>query len=213
MRTDDLVTLLATSAGPAERHAAGHRYAAALGLGMTASAALMLSLLGLRPDLAEAGRLPMFWVKLGFVAWLAWASLVATLRLSRPGTRLTWVPVALVAPVLAIWALAGVVLAGTAPTARPELIFGETWKACPWLIAMLSLPLFLALFWAMRGLAPTQLPLAGAAAGLLAGSVGALVYCLHCPELEAPFIGTWYLLGILIPCLAGALLGRRLLRW
>jgi hypothetical protein len=213
MRTDELVRLLATSAGPAERHAAGHRYAAALGLGMAASAALMLNLLGLRPDLAEAVRLPMFWVKLGFVAWLAWASLAATLRLSRPGTRLTWVPVALVVPVLAIWGLAGVVLADSPAAARPELIFGQTWKACPWLIAMLSLPLFLALFWAMRGLAPTRLPLAGAAAGLLAGSLGALVYCLHCPELEAPFIGTWYLLGVLIPCIVGALLGRRLLRW
>jgi hypothetical protein len=213
MRTDDLVTLLANGAEPAQRHAAGYRHAVALALGMAASAALMLNLLGLRPDLAEAVQLPMFWVKLGFVAWLAWASLVAALRLARPGKRLTWVPAALVAPVLAIWGLAGIVLASAAPSARPELILGETWKVCPWLIAMLSLPLFLTLFWAMRGLAPTRLPLAGAAAGLLAGSVGALVYCLHCPELEAPFIGTWYLLGMLIPCVAGALLGRRLLRW
>lgn len=65
----------------------------------------------------------------------------------------------------------------------------------------------------MRSLAPTSLPLAGAAAGLLAGSVGALVYCLHCPEMGAPFIGTWYLLGMLIPTAAGALLGRFVLRW
>jgi len=65
----------------------------------------------------------------------------------------------------------------------------------------------------MRGQAPTQLPLAGTAAGLLAGTVGALVYCLHCPELQAPFVGTWYLVGMLIPGLFGALLGPRLLRW
>jgi hypothetical protein len=65
----------------------------------------------------------------------------------------------------------------------------------------------------MKGLAPTRLRLAGAAAGLLAGTTGALVYCLHCPELEAPFLGFWYLLGMLIPTAVGALLGSRLLRW
>jgi hypothetical protein len=78
---------------------------------------------------------------------------------------------------------------------------------------MLSLPVFVAVLWAMRGLAPTRLPLAGTAAGLLAGTVGALVYCLHCPELDAPFLGTWYLLGMLIPALVGSLAGPRLLRW
>lgn len=30
---------------------------------------------------------------------------------------------------------------------------------------------------------------------------------------EAPFIGFWYLLGMLIPTAVGALLGARLLRW
>ena len=64
-----------------------------------------------------------------------------------------------------------------------------------------------------EGLAPTRLRLAGAAAGLLSGAVGALVYSLHCPELAAPFLGFWYLLGMLIPTAAGALLGPRLLRW
>jgi len=68
-------------------------------------------------------------------------------------------------------------------------------------------------FWAMRGLAPTRPPLAGTAAGLLAGTVGALVYCLHCPEMGAPFIASWYLLGMLMPALLGAFLGRFLLRW
>jgi hypothetical protein len=65
----------------------------------------------------------------------------------------------------------------------------------------------------MKGLAPTRLRLAGAVAGLLAGAVGALVYCLHCPEMGAPFIGFWYLLGTLIPTSVGALLGPQLLRW
>jgi hypothetical protein len=46
------------------------------------------------------------------------------------------------------------------------------------------------------------------------GFVGAVPWpCLHCPEMGAPFIGTWYLLGILIRTVLGALLGKTLLRW
>jgi hypothetical protein len=65
----------------------------------------------------------------------------------------------------------------------------------------------------MKGFAPTRLRLAGAAAGLAAGATGAAVYSLHCPELAAPFLGTWYVIGVLIPTAAGALIGPRVLRW
>jgi hypothetical protein len=65
----------------------------------------------------------------------------------------------------------------------------------------------------MKGLSPTRLLLAGAAAGLLAGAIGAAVYALHCPEVEAPFIAIWYVIGMFIPAFFGALLGPRLLRW
>lgn len=44
-----------------------------------------------------------------------------------------------------------------------------------WLALLISLRLFAAMLWAMKGLAPTQLALAGAAADLLAGAIGALV--------------------------------------
>ena len=78
---------------------------------------------------------------------------------------------------------------------------------------MLSLPVFAGVFWAIKGLAPTRLALTGAAAGLLAGAVGAFVYAFHCPETAAPFLGIWYVAGIAIPVLTGAVLGRRLLHW
>ncbi len=213
MRTDDLVTMLATGAGAVQPNQAARRYAGAISWGFLGAALLMAMLLGPRADLARAVLLPMFWVKLAFVAGLAAASLFAALRLSRPGGRLTWVPGALAAPVLAIWLLAAIALARADAAQRAVLFFGDTWDVCPFLIAMLSAPAFVAAIWAMKGLAPTRLRLAGAAAGLLAGAVGALVYCLHCPEMGAPFIGFWYLLGMLIPPAVGALLGPRLLRW
>jgi hypothetical protein len=213
MRTEDLVTMLATGAGAVRPNQAARRYAGAVAWGALGAVLLMAALLGLRPDLAAALLLPMFWVKLAFVACLAAASLAAALRLSRPGARLAWVAGALSAPVVAIWLLAAIALARAGAGQRALLFFGNTWDVCPFLIATLSVPGFVAAMWAMKGLAPTRLRLAGAAAGLLAGAVGALVYCLHCPEMGAPFIGFWYLLGMLVPSAAGALLGPRLLRW
>lgn len=213
MRTDELIGMLARGAQPVDPHAAARRYAAAIGWGGLGAIVLMVTLLGVRPDIARAVWLPMFWVKLAFAASLAAASLALTLRLSRPGARLAWTPAALAAPVAAMWILAAIVLARADPQVRPALFFGHTWTSCPFLIAMLSAPVFAGTLWAMKGLAPTRLRLAGAAAGLLAGTTGAVVYCLHCPELEAPFLGFWYVLGMLIPTAFGALLGPRLLRW
>ena len=143
----------------------------------------------------------------------ATASVVAALRLSRPGVALGGAPLGLAAPLLAIWALAAAVLLAAAPAERAALIFGQTWASCPLNITVLSAPVWASAMWAMKGLAPTRLRLAGAVSGLLAGAVGALVYTLHCPELAAPFLATWYVLGLAVPTLAGALFGPRLLRW
>jgi hypothetical protein len=213
MRTNDLVAMLATGAGAVAPNAAARRYAAALGLGMLGAALLLDILLGVRRDFDAALLLPMFWVKFAFVVCVAAASLLVMLRLSRPGLRLAWVPGALAAPVLAMWVLAAFALMRANPAQRAGMFFGDTWTSCPFLVALLSAPVFASVLWATRGLAPTRLRLAGAAAGLLSGAVGALVYSLHCPELAAPFLGFWYLLGMLIPTAAGALLGPRLLRW
>ena len=78
---------------------------------------------------------------------------------------------------------------------------------------VLAAPVFLGVAWALRRLAPTRLAMAGAAAGLLAGAVGATVYGLYCEETAAAFVVTWYTLGIAVCATAGALLGPRLLRW
>ena len=213
MRTDVFVTMLATGAEPVVPAATARRYALALGWGAFGATLLMAVLLGVRADLADAVRLPMFWIKLAFPACLAVAALFAATRLSRPGVSLGRVPVALAAPVIVLWLMAGTALVGAAPDQRAAMIFGTTWYVCPFLVALLSVPVFVASMWAMKGLAPTRLVLAGAAAGLLSGAVATVVYALHCPEMAAPFLAIWYLLGMLIPAAAGALLGPWLLRW
>ncbi|HEX8009877.1 MAG TPA: DUF1109 domain-containing protein [Casimicrobiaceae bacterium] len=213
MKTDELVTLLATGAGAVESDAAARRYATALGWGAFGATLLMAIVLGVRPDIGAAARLPMFWIKLAFAASVAVGSLLAASRLSRPGARLGWVPGALAARVLALWLLAAWVLLGAPAPERADLVMGRTWKYCLVSIPMLLVPALVAMWWAMKGLAPTRLALAGAAAGLLAGAIGALVFALYCPEMAAPFIGVWYVAGMLIPAAVGALLGPLVLRW
>lgn len=206
--------MLATGAGAVAPHATARRYAAALSWGGCATALLMVIAMGVRPDLSEAARLPMFWVKIAFPACLAAGALYAAGRLSRPGGRLgKAAPAALAAPVVGMWVLAAFVLLAATAGERKALLFGSTWGECLLSVAVLSLPVFVAAMWAMKGLAPTRLALAGAAAGLLAGATGALIYALHCPEMQAPFLATWYLLGMLIPTGIGAFAGPRLLRW
>ena len=92
-------------------------------------------------------------------------------------------------------------------------LMGQTWRSCAWSIGLIALPVFVAVLAALRGLAPTRPAAAGAAAGALAGGAGAAIYALHCPELAAPFLAVWYVLGIALPVVAGALIGPRLLRW
>lgn len=213
MKTDDFVTLLATAAQPVQSGATARRHGLALAWGGAGAMLMMMVLLGIRADITEAVFQPMFWVKLGFPVSLAAAAFVAVTRLARPGGRLGRLPVAFVLPVLVLWVLTAYALLGAETDGRMALLLGKTWAVCPFLIAMLSLPTFGGTLWAMRGLAPTRTALAGAAAGLLSGAVGAAVYALHCPEMAAPFLATWYLLGMIIPAAAGALLGPRLLRW
>ena len=213
MKTDELVAMLAAGAAPVDPDAITRRYATAIGWGAFGATLLMMIALGARPDLSEAARLPMFWIKFAFPACVAVAALYAAARLSRPGARLGRAPAALAAPVLVIWAMAAYALASAAGPDRAALMFGESSSVCTLIIAILSLPVFAAALWAMRGLAPTRPALAGAATGLLAGAIGALVYAFHCTEMDVPFLAFWYSFGMLIPAAAGTLIGPWLLRW
>lgn len=112
---------------------------------------------------------------------------------------------------MGVLALAAMVLAQA--DQRLALLLGSSWSVCPWRIAVLSIPSFVLMLWAVKGLAPTRLRLAGAGAGMLSGAIGALVYLLYCPELAPPFLLVWYTLGMLVPAGVGALVGPRVLRW
>jgi hypothetical protein len=184
-----------------------------MGFGAFVAALLTMFVLGVRPDLAEAVRLPMFWVKLAFAGTLLAASALAAVRLQRPGVPLAWLPAAVAMPVLAMWCFAAFALARAHPEEWPQLVLGDMWLMCTALIVALSVPVLVGVLWGMRGgLLPARPRLAGGAAGLAAGATAALIYTLHCPEMNAPFVAVWYSVGMLVPAGLGALLGPRLLR-
>ncbi|HEX4585451.1 MAG TPA: DUF1109 domain-containing protein [Burkholderiaceae bacterium] len=213
MNTDDLVSLLSNGAEAVDSKATARRFLVAVAAGTAAALTLSAGLLGVRSTPLAESSMPMFWAREAFCASLGVAGLLAMHRLARPGMRLGFAPVGLAAPLVAMWLLAAVALLGADPERRSSLIFGQTAGVCPFLIALVSTPVFAALLWMMKGLAPTRLALAGATCGFAAGAIGALAYTLHCPELAAPFLGIWYVLGMLIPTAVGAWLGPRVLRW
>lgn len=213
MKTDELISLLAAGEGPVQQHALARRFSVAMLGGALGALLLTAVIYGVRGDLAVVAHTPLFWAKLALPASLALLALRLAQRLARPGSHGWAAWVVLGAPLLLVWLGAGLSLAGAAPEARAELILGRTWRTCALNISLLSVPAFIAVFWALRGLAPTRLRQAGAAGGLLAGATAAVAYCLHCPEMQMPFWGVWYVLGMLIPTAVGALLGPRLLRW
>lgn len=213
MKTDDLIALLSKGLEPAQTHAAWYRLQAAVWGGLAGGLLLMLTLYGLRKDIETAVGMPMFWFKLALPLATALPALVLTARLGHPGMRGGRLWLALPLPWLVLLALALVALLNAEPHARAGLVLGGTWASCAFSIALVSLPSFVGLFWAVKGLAPTRAALTGACAGLVAASMGAMVYALHCPEMQAPFLAIWYVLGMLIPVAAGALLGPKILRW
>jgi len=213
MKTDDLIDLLASDTVPVQRHVAARRLALGLLVAVPASVLLMSAVLGVNPALRAYLAQPMFWVKFGAPLLMALLALPLVARLGRPGvdTRAAWA--AWAAPIGLLWALGLVALLQAPASEVPMLVLSRTWRVCAENIAMLSLPVFLAAIWVLRSLAPVRPSLAGAGAGALGGAAGAAVYALHCPELAAPFIAIWYVLGMLLPVVAGALAGPRLLRW
>jgi len=213
MKTKTLIDALANSETDAQRGASGlqRTWTFALLAGLAGALAILAVFIGPRLDLgASAG---VTFAKAAFSALFAAAGLSLTARLARPGrpaAQRGWMLAALVG--LSFLA-AGIALLGADPEARMHALTGGAFPWCLVLIPLLALPAALALGWAVRTLAPTQLTLTGAAIGAASGGLGAMAYALHCPVDSIAFVATWYALAIALCAAAGAVLGARLLRW
>lgn len=213
MRTEAWIDALAAQVTPVDPRAPRRRLVLAAAAGFAAALPLVLWRLGVNAELASDLRLPEAWLKWGFVLAVIAGSGWLVTGLSRPGQRAVPALWLLGVALLLLWGAAGVQLGSVAAPQRMALLLGSSWRTCPLAIALLSLPALLVLLAAVRSLAPTRPAAAGAATGLFAGAVATLAYLAHCAEMAAPFVGTWYVLGMLVPAALGALLGPQLLRW
>ena len=214
MRTDELIEALARDLEPVAYRAPLQRIILPMLLGGAGSLIMLLSLLGVRPDLRDAVLTPNFWIKLGAMLAMLFAAFAAVDEVARPessgrrAAKYVWLVVAL--------GLVGAAaqLARLAPGEIASAWLGRgSAILCPIRIMILSAPAFAGIVWGFRKLAPTNLHSAGLFAGLLAGAVGAAAYSLFCRSYSPVYILTWYGLGVSTVAAIGFTLGPRILRW
>lgn len=211
MKTDDLIALLAADA-PARGHLDRGLYAA-LAAGILVSGGLLLATYGLRQDIASAIETARVLFKIGATLLLAGLAAALALRIGRPGLSLRTRGTLLLLPAALLAAAVALELAVVPAGDWRANMMGHNAAFCLFLIPVLSLAPLAGLLLALREGAPENPTLAGAVAGLSAGAIGAALYAWHCPDDSPLFVAVWYVLAIALVTTAGALIGRRLLRW
>jgi hypothetical protein len=213
MKTNDLISMLAKDSPLVDYRARRTRLFAVLIMSVIASVVVVIVGMKVNPVLSSMVTDVWFWVRATFVGSVMVLSWLAFTQLGKPGVAARVRVWPLLIPI-AVLILAGVLLLLAAPQDhRLAMVMGVSWKVSSLNITMLSIPIFLASVWIARQFAPTRLRLTGAVLGLFSGALAAMIYTLHCPELAPSFLMIWYVLGMFIPALLGALLGPRLLAW
>ena len=210
MRTNEFVKVLAADAHgtvPPQRLL----ISAALASGAVLCA-LFVALVGVRPDLLSALGDPRVAFKFAFAGSAVLAAAAYGMRAVRPEDRSS--PLAFALPVTALLGVAiALELSLTSRAEWSSLAQGASPSRCLTTIFVLSLPATAALIAAMRSGAPRRPTLAGAAAGLGGGAIGAAVFALYCTNDSTLFVAVWYVLGMLISGAIGAAVGASKLAW
>jgi hypothetical protein len=212
VKTGDLIRALAADS---EVHPMppGRALALALIPGVAIALGLHFAILGLRPDLLTLLGEPRLLFKLCLTILLLGLSRPLVLRLVRPGASVRRAALML-AIVPALLAAANLAELLAVPAAEwGQRLVGNNAMFCLKSIPFLAAAPLVATLLALRQGAPERPALAGAAAGLFAGAIGAACYATHCPDDSPLFVAAWYTLGIGIVAAIGAAAGSRLLRW
>ncbi|MGP9819896.1 NrsF family protein [Salinarimonas sp. NSM] len=211
MRTDDLIDTLAADLAPRRPLAAGLATACAVGLGVTLT--LFLTGWGPRADLASAVESLRFLAKPLVGALLAIGALGLAVRLVYPGASARGWAMALAAAPAAVGGFVALELVALPAQAWAPALVGDNALVCLVSIPVLALPVLVSLIFGLRRGAPVRPGLAGAVAGLAAAGVAAALYAIFCTDDSPLFVATWYTLAAGIVAAAGAIAGRRWLRW
>ena len=215
MKTDQLIDMLSTNLEPIKNGGQVRKaVAVALVIGGAASFCLMLTTVGMRTAASGGFHLAFLLLKLLFMLVLIAVGTALLAQLIRPGRDGRRLYKVIFLPVLVV-GFAGIVALALEPSwgAWKKMILETQWATCILCIPLFAVIPFVALIWALRKGAPTNLTRIGAIAGLVAGAMGAAVYAFHCPDDSLPFIAIWYGAMVLLCAWIGARLGPWLLRW
>ena len=211
MKTEELIRALAADGVRPVVPISRQLFGAVLA-GIVLSAALFLTILHPRADIAEAVHTPAFVFKLIVTLSLAVASAALLAEAARPLPRFRWRWALVLAPLLLALGVVSELSTLPSETWGPRLV-GHNAPHCLSLIPLLSLaPLACVLVTLRRG-APARPALAGAVAGLVAAGLGGALYALTCPDDSPLFVATWYSIAIAVVTAASAFIGSRALRW
>lgn len=215
MRTDEFIADL--SRAPPRRTFSGRAVAIVAGAAvLSLFAALTLSYFWLTPrnDLAfpllAANHI--FQLKIFFTVGVAVSILPIVLDLCIPGRRIKSALLLAAVPFVTIAVLAIHEIAGR-PFGISDGHFDRTWLDCLWQVPSLAAPAFIVLAITVRHFAPTNLKRTGVLIGLLAGSIGAIGYALHCHHDSLAFVSIAYSGAIAEMAILGGFIGPPLLRW
>ena len=183
MRTEDLINALAEDHAARPQPGSLRRiFFVAMALGLTIAAIAFALVLGIRPDIALAMQTWRFDFKLVMTFTLAITSARLVWQLSRPAVDPRPAEMALIiAPLLLLGAVAYELWSVPELEWLPRAI-GSNSVACLLSISFLSLAPLGGAFYALRRGAPLRPGFAGAAAGLFASALAAMLYALHCPD-------------------------------
>jgi hypothetical protein len=212
VKTGDLIRALAADA-EVRPMPPGRTLALALIPGIAIALGLHFAVLGLRPHLLSLLGEPRLLFKLCLTALLAVLSGALVSRIGMPGAGVRRITV-LLGIVPALLAAAGSAELLVVPAAEwGQRLIGTNAISCLKSIPFIAAAPLVAALLALRQGAPERPALAGAAAGLFAGAIGAACYATHCPDDSPLFVAAWYTLAVGFVSAVGAAAGRRLLRW
>lgn len=211
MKTEDLISALA--ADGEQRATLGRSLLIALAAGAFVAGGTFFATIGLRHDIDSAMHTMRFLFKFLVTLSLAAAAIGVVWRIGRPGVPLAVPAWLLATPVLLLMAAVAIEMMMMPQAQWSARMIGRNWMHCLLAIPALSIPTLAALLYVLRDSAPSNPGLAGAVAGLASAGVAATYYASNCTDDSPLFVATWYTLAVMLVTLAGAVLGRRLLRW
>lgn len=208
----DFVDQLVENLQPVRPLSAHWSSAAMLGLALVGFAAVA-AVLGVRADLVAGQPNPVVLLRGGMLLVLGLVTTASAFALARPAVGRqdrSWAgATAMAASVPA----AALLFALLDPAAALRAVWWSSAINCLFVSLSAALGFGAIIVAQLRRGAPVQLGRAGWVTGIAAGSLGVLVYSIHCPANHIAYIGLWYTLPIAISAVSARLIVPRLVRW